>query len=112
MTDTPKPLTPEELANYRDLAQVDPPQGDDGESRAWQNWTADVRMFLSHIAALEKELKPHRLERVAEFNESPQESLASLNRAYAALQAENERLRRHAEELQVALDEATGGSKE
>lgn len=28
------------------------------------------------------------------------------------LQAENERLRRHAEELQVALDEATGGSKE
>ena len=30
----------------------------------------------------------------------------------AALQAENERLRRHAEELQVALDEATGGSKE
>jgi hypothetical protein len=32
--------------------------------------------------------------------------------AAAALQAENERLRRHAEELQVALDEATGGSKE
>lgn len=62
--DKPKEILSEkEIEQFRDQAESDPPSGDDGESRAWQTWTYDVRAlvatidyYMERVKSLEKEL--------------------------------------------------------